>query len=580
MEENEAEPVEKCDEPSERRDLLAGQAYVDANKHLIDIGASKTASKILGDIGASEMTSKILGDIDVSGQMMSEVHRITSEITAQFTSSLGQALGQANANITESASKIVSLPLRQDLGIRLAGVEILGNVKPLIERALRQYYEERERFVSQVQSFAPWYDGTTKAWIWLCAVLHHHYKKPRDHWEELGDEELLAHIEVACIADANVSVVLSRGPADAWGSEVAKSVAEVKKRIEAGTKAVTEIGRSTRHVAAAIKLIRQPLGGLANDDFMREVIEVARRAEKEFTRENCELLGIHIDPDATGIDAIIPYYECAEELGIAGAWEMAPREVVDRLKSKLDGMTNAERMKRKAKTVAKPIRDNVTRDYTMYDAANVSARSLGEGPNEHENDVIKTKNAQLLKAARDLGLCDFAAPRWDAGKRLLEYLTGETGERYSVVERWTVDEALRFFANTSKCHTEADSAIETSFDAASSGDTVIPAPDPPPAYDAASTDWILSSELACLLGIKTRTLNDYRKSATLDDTDEHGRWGVDVVGKFRRNVGRTGAAAYYVPGLSTVYRSKYSHARQGGGGSVGVVWDSQSTPKD
>ena len=84
---------------------------------------------------------------------------------------------------------------------------------------------------------------------------------------------------------------------------------------------------------------------------------------------------------------------------------------------------------------------------------------------------------------------------------------------------------------------------------------------PPPPYDATSTDWVLSSVLGKLLKIESTTMSSYRKDAKVDQEDQHGRWGVDCIGTFRRKVGGWNSVAYYVPEMSSNYLSKYTHAK-------------------
>lgn len=84
-------------------------------------------------------------------------------------------------------------------------------------------------------------------------------------------------------------------------------------------------------------------------------------------------------------------------------------------------------------------------------------------------------------------------------------------------------------------------------------------PKPPPSFDG-SADWIMSGELGKLLNMTSIQINDIRKAAKHNDTDSHGRWGVDAIGTFRRNVhGRF--AAYYIPEMSLLYKNRYAHAK-------------------
>lgn len=89
---------------------------------------------------------------------------------------------------------------------------------------------------------------------------------------------------------------------------------------------------------------------------------------------------------------------------------------------------------------------------------------------------------------------------------------------------------------------------------------------PPPPFDAASRDWIMSPDLADKINETTTTMNDYRKpsNAKADGEDDHGRWGVDCIGAFRRKVGGSRNVAYYIPTFSPLYRGRLERARNGG----------------
>ncbi|WP_221225322.1 hypothetical protein [Aporhodopirellula rubra] len=85
-------------------------------------------------------------------------------------------------------------------------------------------------------------------------------------------------------------------------------------------------------------------------------------------------------------------------------------------------------------------------------------------------------------------------------------------------------------------------------------------PNAPPAFDG-SADWIMSGDFARLLNMTSKQVSEVRKAAKHNATDSHGRWGVDAIGTFRRNV-QSRLAAYYVPELTPLYKNRYSHAKK------------------
>jgi hypothetical protein len=85
---------------------------------------------------------------------------------------------------------------------------------------------------------------------------------------------------------------------------------------------------------------------------------------------------------------------------------------------------------------------------------------------------------------------------------------------------------------------------------------------PPPKYDPNSADWILSETLCDVINIKAATIAKYRRPRNCgeDKKDEFGRWNVDCVGKFRRNVTHKRSVAYYRPAMSSLYQAKLEYA--------------------
>ncbi len=110
---------------------------------------------------------------------------------------------------------------------------------------------------------------------------------------------------------------------------------------------------------------------------------------------------------------------------------------------------------------------------------------------------------------------------------------------------------------------EADTAVESPPESEAIAELDLHSP--PPKFDATSIDWVLGAELAKKIKLSTTTMSDYRKDAFNSD-DEHGKWGVDSIGKFRRAV--TGnQVGYFVPDLKPSYLSKYTHSKENIGGS-------------
>ena len=87
--------------------------------------------------------------------------------------------------------------------------------------------------------------------------------------------------------------------------------------------------------------------------------------------------------------------------------------------------------------------------YTMRNASNLSAQSLGDG--DHR-DTVLTANARIIHQARKLGFHDDpittdAINRTRAATYLISHLVGVTGKSYETVEGWSVDEALSRLTN-------------------------------------------------------------------------------------------------------------------------------------
>ncbi len=100
-------------------------------------------------------------------------------------------------------------------------------------------------------------------------------------------------------------------------------------------------------------------------------------------------------------------------------------------------------------------------------------------------------------------------------------------------------------------------------------------PTAPPKY-IPNSEWILSEDLAKFIEVDPGLFNGYRKAAELNDQDQFGPWGKDVVGVFRRNAcGRK--AAYYLPFLSDLYKAKVEYAKFDRA-STGTTTPSPQTP--
>ncbi|MEX1027561.1 MAG: hypothetical protein WD049_06075 [Candidatus Paceibacterota bacterium] len=84
----------------------------------------------------------------------------------------------------------------------------------------------------------------------------------------------------------------------------------------------------------------------------------------------------------------------------------------------------------------------VLHKYTMRAARNISAFSLGETQLKGVDDAVRTLNAKMQRVAVDLGLCDESTERWDAGKRLVNWLVGQTAEPYDVIDMLPVAKAI------------------------------------------------------------------------------------------------------------------------------------------
>ncbi len=82
-------------------------------------------------------------------------------------------------------------------------------------------------------------------------------------------------------------------------------------------------------------------------------------------------------------------------------------------------------------------------EYSISDAARISARSLGNSSDEAERDFILTANSQILKVARKLGLCTPDEKTWEAARLLTTFLAGETDRPYSVVEKLSVASVIQ-----------------------------------------------------------------------------------------------------------------------------------------
>ncbi len=76
---------------------------------------------------------------------------------------------------------------------------------------------------------------------------------------------------------------------------------------------------------------------------------------------------------------------------------------------------------------------------------------------------------------------------------------------------------------------------------------------PPPPFETTTGNWCDTSDLANLIGTSVPNLQTYRKNAKVNDTDSHGKWGIDCVGAFRRNCDGK-RVYYYLPSLSPNYK--------------------------
>ena len=81
-----------------------------------------------------------------------------------------------------------------------------------------------------------------------------------------------------------------------------------------------------------------------------------------------------------------------------------------------------------------------------------------------------------------------------------------------------------------------------------------------PTFSVDSGDWILSVMLAEKLGERGTTYTAYRKDSKETGEDEHGEWGIDQIGFFRRKVVRQ-QVGYYIPKFSDTYKMKWVQAK-------------------
>ncbi len=79
---------------------------------------------------------------------------------------------------------------------------------------------------------------------------------------------------------------------------------------------------------------------------------------------------------------------------------------------------------------------------------------------------------------------------------------------------------------------------------------------PPPPWNKHDGEWMYAAELARILKLDNKKVCDHRKGAD-SSRDEHGVWGIDDYGVFRRRVGGEKFAAYYLPQLKPIWRQLY-----------------------
>lgn len=170
--------------------------------------------------------------------------------------------------------------------------------------------------------------------------------------------------------------------------------------------------------------------------------------------------------------------------------------------------------------------------------------------------------------------------RFDESQLKLRQLWPELGDRILDLKSLPYDLDEETKSNTGKRSSHQACGVIPITKAQSEGCTVVPSltsgkstktvnqvpekseESPPPKYDPNSADWMLSETLCTVLGIKACTITEYRKPRKCgsDRVDEFGKWNVDRVGKFRRNVNRKKSVAYYRPAMSDTYKAKLVYA--------------------